>query len=271
MSTNLTLDSLKQLSSQVGYNHMASCLNEISAMNKLNLQERFWKESCQFEHMTNWGDAGHSCRSTDFLNCEKERSNSHTYDMQRLNREMLHPPLWSLMICRMLFTKLRPSMSIFKENLHTGISFICKGEKGCKWQLEWILCCLWSSWKKNLRKFTLESSLVLVFATLFSWRVDRKSFSCGVSVECRFDDASSYWCVAVCIFLVHSNCIMLLWTNFSSLLLFAFAPAFSFKKLVLLLAPLHHHEKLVLTAVLQKMEKEKLEKLIQQVIYFTPN
>jgi hypothetical protein len=64
---------------------------------------------------------------------------------------------------------------------------------------------------------------------------------------------------------------MLLWTNFSSLLLFAFAPAFSFKKLVLLLAPLHHHEKLVLTAVLQKMEKEKLEKLIQQVIYFTPN
>jgi hypothetical protein len=183
MSTNLTLDSLKQLSSQVGYNHMASCLNEISAMNKLNLQERFWKESCQFEHMTNWGDAGHSCRSTDFLNCEKERSNSHTYDMQRLNREMLHPPLWSLMICRMLFTKLRPSMSIFTENLHTGISFICKGEKGCRCQLEWILCCLWSSWKKNLRKFTLESSLVLVFATLFSWRVDRKSFSCGVSLN----------------------------------------------------------------------------------------
>jgi hypothetical protein len=50
---------------------------------------------------------------------------------------------------------------------------------------------------------------------------------------------------------------MLLLTNFSYLLLFAFAPAFSFTKLVLLLAPLHHHEKLVLTPVLQKMEKEK--------------
>jgi hypothetical protein len=182
MSTNLTLDSLKLLSSQVGYNHMASCLNEISAIDKLNLQERIWKESFQFEHMTNWCDAGRSCRSTDFINCEKERSNSITYDMQRLNREMVHPPLWSFMICRMLFTMLRP-MSIFTEILHTGISFICKGEKGCRCQLKWILCCLWSSWKKNLRKFTLESSLVLIFATSFSWRVDRKSFSCGCQLN----------------------------------------------------------------------------------------